>query len=282
MNLSDLIQVLLFTFSFSISQVFSLNILGIFLHPGKSHFYVFQPYLEELAKRGHNVTVISHFPQTTSKENYQDISLAGTTDILHDVFTLERSYWTIIQLSLFLVDSGNDNCRILLAHNEVQKLWMSNKKFDVVVTEQFNSDCSLGLAYKLGAPVVGINSHFLLPWHYKRFGIQYNPSYVPFLFLEGGTKPSLYQRVERTLFHAYLTLLYTYKSQKPTENMLAQYFNDIPPLEELSRQIKFMLLYQNFVLSGANLLPSNLVEVGGFHIAKPKQLPNVSTFFFSL
>ncbi|KAI8432271.1 hypothetical protein MSG28_004706 [Choristoneura fumiferana] len=43
-------------------------------------------------------------------------------------------------------------------------------------------------------------SHILMPWHYQRLGIPYNTAYVPFHFLEGGTKPSLYQRVERVLF----------------------------------------------------------------------------------
>ncbi|CAG4945780.1 unnamed protein product [Parnassius apollo] len=43
----------------------------------------------------------------------------------------------------------------MLDDEDVQHLWKSKMKFDVVVVEQFNSDCALGLAYKLGAPTVG-------------------------------------------------------------------------------------------------------------------------------
>lgn len=112
-------------------------------------------------------------------------------------------------MSLFLVNSGTDNCKTLLSDKNVQNLWKTNAKFDVVAVKHFNSDCPLGLAYKLEAPVVALTSHLLLPWHYKRFGLMYNPSFVPFLLLEGGTKPTLYQRVERTVFDVYFKVVHT-------------------------------------------------------------------------
>lgn len=258
----------------------SLNILGVFPYEGKSHFFVFQPLLHELTRRGHNLTVISHFPQKTPIDNYHDISLAGKSPILEGVFPIVRSYWSIIQISLFLVKFGTENCKLLLEDEGVQELWMSDYKFDLILVEQFNGDCPLGLAHKLGAPVVGLTSHMLMPWHYNRFGIQYKPSYMSFMFLEGGTKPNLFQRVERTVLGTYLNILYKYFCQRVDENTLAKYFDNVPPLEELGREIKFMLLYQHAVLAGSNMFPKNIKEVGGYHVAKPKELPAVSSICF--
>ncbi|KAG6441099.1 UDP-glycosyltransferase [Manduca sexta] len=256
------------------SGVSTLNILGVFPFEGKTHFFVFESYLRELAKRGHNVTVISHFPQKSPLENYNDISLAGTTSLLENVFPIERSYATVIAIGFFLVNTGTANCRVLLSNKGVQNLWKTKTKFDVVVAEQFNSDCSLGLAYKLGAPVVGINTHLLLPWHYERFGIQYNPSYVSFLLLEGGTKPNIYQRLERTILYTYFNTLYKVMCQRIDQNTLAEYFDDVPPLNEIAREIKFMLTYTHFTLFGSSLLPSNVIEVNGYHVAEPRELPD--------
>ncbi|KAI8432272.1 hypothetical protein MSG28_004706 [Choristoneura fumiferana] len=182
------------------STVRSLNILGIFPYHGTSHFLVFRVYLRELANRGHNVTVISHFPEKNPPANYQDISLAGTIEVLKDDMPVEKSYTSIINTALFLTFTGKENCEVMVKNKQVQDLVHSKAKFDVVVVEQFNSDCAFGIAYKLKAPVVGMMSHILMPWHYQRLGIPYNTAYVPFHFLEGGTKPSLYQRVERVLF----------------------------------------------------------------------------------
>lgn len=54
-----------------------LKILGLFPHPGKSHFYFFQPILRELAGRGHDVTVISPFPDKNPPKGYHDLTLPG-------------------------------------------------------------------------------------------------------------------------------------------------------------------------------------------------------------
>lgn len=256
---------------------YSLNILGIFPYHGISHFFVFRVYLRELARRGHNVTVISHFPEQDSPANYHDISLAGTVKPIEgDAPFQSPSYKTLFSISFYLANTGIENCKIMLGNEQVQSLIKRKPKYDVVVVEQFNSDCALGVAYKFQAPVVGIMSHVLMPYHYKRFGIPYNPAYVPFHFLEGGTKPTLYHRIERTIFDFYFKSLFNFYTQRNDQNTLAQYFDDIPPLEDLARDVKFLLLYHNFVLTGSRLFPSNVIEVGGFHVTESKPLTGVS------
>ncbi|KAL0878881.1 hypothetical protein ABMA27_003892 [Loxostege sticticalis] len=256
-----------------INEVTPLNILGIFPYQGKSHFFVFEPYLRELAARGHNVTVISQFPQKIALKNYHDISLAGKSKQVEGVIPIERSYYSLFMIGLFLVNAGTDNCKTMLADKNVQRLWKSQAQFDVIVVEQFNSDCSLGLAHKLGAPVVGITSHSLMPWHFDRFGIQFNPAYIPSQFLEGGVTPTLYQRIERTFMNSYFLSLYKFICHPSDESTLRQYFDDLPSLDELTKNMKLMLLYTHYSLSGPQLLPPNVVEVNGFHVAKPKPLP---------
>lgn len=51
------------------------RILGLFPVPIVSHFHFFQPILRGLAEAGHNVTVISYFPQPNPPANYKDIQL---------------------------------------------------------------------------------------------------------------------------------------------------------------------------------------------------------------
>ncbi|XP_061717978.1 UDP-glycosyltransferase UGT5-like isoform X1 [Cydia pomonella] len=259
--------------SLTVSDVNCLKILAVNPYQGKSHYFVFQPLLLELAKRGHDVTTISYFPQKQPVKNFTDISLDDSVKILEDVFPIEKSYLSVLGMAIFLVTSGTDNCRVLLQNKEVQNLWKSKTKFDVILVEQFQSDCALGLAYELGAPVVGLTSHTPMTWHYERFGMPSNPSYVPSLFFGGGTKPTLYQRIEAFFFNTYFNTLYNSYAQRTDQKTLAQYFDDVPPLEELGRQIKFYLMYTHPVLFGSSLIPENVKEVGGYHVAAPKSLP---------
>lgn len=255
----------------------ALNILSIFPYHGKSHFLVFRVYLHELAKSGHNVTIISHFPEEKPPHNYHDISLAGSMKIFEDELPIDRSYWTMMKMLKYLLTIGSENCEVMLANKQVQDLVKQKRKFDVIVMEQFNTDCGLGIAYKLGAPVVATGSSVLMPWHYQRHGIPYNPAYVPCHFLEGGTKPTLYERIERTVIDFSLRLTYKFLVQARDKNTLTQYFGEIPDLEELAREIKIVLLYHNFILTGSRLFPANVIEIGGYHVPEAKPLTGVST-----
>lgn len=52
------------------------NILGFLPTFAKSHYIAFQPLLKELAVRGHNVTVVSHFPLKDPPPNYHHIDVS--------------------------------------------------------------------------------------------------------------------------------------------------------------------------------------------------------------
>jgi hypothetical protein len=51
------------------------KILGLFPMPGRSHMAVNVALVKELAHRGHDVTVVSPYPQNNTILNYKDIAL---------------------------------------------------------------------------------------------------------------------------------------------------------------------------------------------------------------
>ena len=51
------------------------NILAIFPFPGRSQYIVVEPLLKALAARGHNLTVISGYPQKQAVPNFRDIAV---------------------------------------------------------------------------------------------------------------------------------------------------------------------------------------------------------------
>jgi hypothetical protein len=58
------------------------RILGLFPVPGRSHFAVSATLMKELASRGHQVTVLSPFPEKSPIPNYTDIDTRTTRDVL--------------------------------------------------------------------------------------------------------------------------------------------------------------------------------------------------------
>lgn len=66
----------LFAVLLCVVHCWSANILGFLPTFAKSHYIAFQPLLKELAVRGHNVTVVSHFPLKDPPPNYHHIDVS--------------------------------------------------------------------------------------------------------------------------------------------------------------------------------------------------------------
>lgn len=68
------------------------RILGIFPHPGHSHFQFFHPIMKALAEAGHEVTVVSEFPNKEPIENYNDELLSSESNGLVNAVSLEVNF----------------------------------------------------------------------------------------------------------------------------------------------------------------------------------------------
>lgn len=78
---------------------------------------------------------------------------------------------------------GEQSCQNVLNSTAIKKVLAVKLPFDVIIMEQFNSDCMMGIAWKLQAPVIGLSSCAMMPWHYDRVGNPHIPSHVPALFM---------------------------------------------------------------------------------------------------
>lgn len=68
------------------------NILVFWPLPIPSHFRSFEPLFTELAHRGYNVTVVSHFPKSIPVVNYTDITITEETK-LKESMTMPGKYY---------------------------------------------------------------------------------------------------------------------------------------------------------------------------------------------
>jgi hypothetical protein len=58
------------------------RILGLFPFPAKSHLIVQKALMLELARRGHEITMVSGFPESKQIANYTDIVLKTDFNVL--------------------------------------------------------------------------------------------------------------------------------------------------------------------------------------------------------
>ncbi|XP_023955156.2 UDP-glucosyltransferase 2-like [Bicyclus anynana] len=274
------------------NHVQGARILGLFPYTGKSHHMVFEPLLRKLAEKGHQVTVASFFPLKNPPANYVDISFEGVADVRLDNFDLDLyenlgviNYVPKIRNILMMLGEFKDLSAIgvnlcsklinLPSLNEALK-----KEYDVVLMENFNSDCMFGLlhVYRNKAPIIGLSSCNLMPWSAERLGASDNPSYVPVAGTRFTTTMTFLQRMENTFWRIFTKLAFRYSVQNEEQALIEKKFGrQIPDFANMGRNISMMFVNTYHALHGVTPLVPGLVEVGGMHLNETKQdIPPVS------
>ncbi|GLH16340.1 Uncharacterized protein GBIM_20635 [Gryllus bimaculatus] len=255
------------------------RILGVFGHIGKSHWDVFEPLMQELARRGHQVTVVSHFPQAAPRANYTDISLKGSLTDFSPVGQIDvtemkvDNMWDVYNEHLLLSQLAVTGCEVAFAHPDVQRLLRSNETFDLLITELFTTDCYVAFAHHYNIPYIGLSSCMMMPWAYERFGNPQNPAYIPDLFHAHGMQMSFWERWQNSWKTLLNNLAYEYLYHRPSEQVVRRYFKDLPPLKEIARNVSMMFVNTHVSLSHARPYVPAVLEVGGIHLPQRKPLP---------
>lgn len=126
---------------------------------------------------------------------------------IFQLFGNRPNYQHILEF-LRLYEWGIEACELALNSTAIQNLLNRKPKFDVILVEQFNSDCMMGVTWKLNAPVIGLSSCVLMPWHYDRVANPLIPSYVPLLFFGFSDKMSYAERLANWVSMHALKLMY--------------------------------------------------------------------------
>ncbi|KAI4462969.1 UDP-glucosyltransferase [Holotrichia oblita] len=259
---------LLFAFLTSVS---SLKILGIFPYAGKSHFVVFEVLLRELAKRGHQVTVVSEFPQKRSLQNYKDIALEQSPNVeIINIPDMPPPFLRKYAILKYLAQAAWETCD-KLNQKSMQDLIKTTEKYDLLLIEYFNTDCFLGFAHKFKVPFIGLSSCYDMPWVGERVANPTNPAYIPNHFANFDVHMNFWERLENTILYLYTNIIYSTLMQG--DEIAKKYFgDDLPPLHVLARNTSLFLVNTLPALNGARPKVPSFVEVGGMNINKPKQV----------
>ncbi|XP_011867942.1 PREDICTED: UDP-glucuronosyltransferase 3A1-like [Vollenhovia emeryi] len=115
-----------------------LRILGVFPFHGKSHFIMQEALMKDLARRGHQVDVVTHFPLEKPIPNYTDISIKGTLPrVVNNVTAEEAQAFSNPSIAYFVAMAGHNICQ-LLSHPKMQQLIKNppqDPPYDMVIVE---------------------------------------------------------------------------------------------------------------------------------------------------
>ncbi|XP_044259861.1 UDP-glycosyltransferase UGT5-like [Tribolium madens] len=262
------------------NNVHSAKILGVFHATARSHYILGSSLMRALAEKGHDVTVISPFGEKNPPKNgsYRDIVLTGLVEE-HDEKIKEINPFSKNKMGILKIVSMMGNMMIkmtesALNHTNVEKLIHSGEKFDVVVVEEFLNPAHKAFATHFGAHLVSLSTMGANSWSNSFVGNPTPLSYVPNLLLGYTNNMTFLQRVLNTMFYVFhegLNYFYIYPAH---HKLIKKYFPNGPDLHDVLYNASIVLLNSHTSTNQPVPYVPKMIDIGGFHVAKPKKLPN--------
>ncbi|XP_068624146.1 UDP-glucosyltransferase 2-like [Battus philenor] len=253
------------------------RILAVFPVPSISHQVVFRPIIQELVKRGHEVTVVTPdpaFPEGQAPANLTEI----------DVHDVSYSLW---QKFLELADPNSDVIEgIRFIYNLTQKIFeqqMNNKALQELILKKKNhfdlllaEACvrmTLALSHIFKVPVVQLSSFGSIAGNYEVFGAAFHPFVYPNMLRKRFHNLSFWEKLDGLYQEIrYYNLLAS--TEVGEDLVLKRVFGpDTPSIRELYNNVLFLLLNVHPIWENNRPVPPNIIFMGGVHQNKKKKLP---------
>ncbi|XP_016966273.1 UDP-glucosyltransferase 2-like [Drosophila biarmipes] len=257
------------------------NILGLFSSHSQSHLIIHMSVAKALVEAGHNVTVVS---MLKPKVTHKDIHLIVIPMKEEQELIMERqmtemanqknSLWSTMKRLLTDMEVMINAQAELLSDPRFQRIYET--KFDLMILGYFINDFQLGVAHKLGVPVIVDWMAAPIPIIDKFVGNPAEVSYVPLQGPVGTNSSSFLKRAEnlvKFLLMEYIMVVFDYKLTGIYNEVFPE--KDQPTLKELRKNISIAFVGAHLIAEGPirPLVPAT-IEIGGIQVKdKPDPLP---------
>lgn len=284
-------SVLLLFIVYFITSVFicsneAARILAIFPAPSISHQVVFRPITQALAKRGHEVVVITPDP-AFSKENapanlteidVHDLSYSFREDNHSKMYRYQKD--SITEMSFLLNLLTNIQEKYFENEEIIRLIKTPNRTFDLLLIEALAKP-ALIFSHIYKVPVIQVSSFGAIFDNYEVIGAPSHPILYPAVSRRRINNLSLLEKISEIYQQLRLDIL-VISHEEQDNAMLKKYLgDDVPTLRELSNNVDMLLLNCHPIFEGIRPVPQNVVHLGGLHQSPENELPKVCLLPFN-
>lgn len=279
MNFNWFVCFLSLTTSVKLNMAYA--ILAIFPTPSYSHQIVFQPIIEELATRGHRLTVLTPYPQLFEHENVTLVDLSQLKTIWNRLDFVKAANLPPLEFVKIFVELMEDMFEAIFNHSEVKQFLKRAKIFDAVFCEMLGYTPMYAFAKHFNVPLLGITSMDLLPGHHKELGNVRHPVLHPHFSLPFFGELSFLERCLAVYFDWFLNYLEISYGQR-FDRIIRKYFeNTIGDSYSISKSMSLAIANAHPALGNVRPIVPTTIQVGFLHIKPVKPLPKVIESFLT-
>lgn len=270
-----------------VSQNKGARILAVFPIPSISHQVVFRPLTLELAKRGHEVVVITPDPIFEKGKTPANFTEIDVHDLSYKVWKQEFLATSVTKgdkddILTQLTVAFNMITRIFemqLGTNEVQSIIQDkSRKFDLLIVEA-GALVALGLSHIYKGPVIQISSFGALSYNMKTVGMPIHPLVYPTVLRQRIYNLTNWEKLVEVYNDFRLERIFQ-DCEEQSDKMLQRMIDpDIPKLQELKNNVDMLFLNVHPIWELNKPSPPNVIYMGGLHQKPVNELPKVNSLY---
>ncbi|XP_022837626.1 UDP-glucuronosyltransferase 2B19-like [Spodoptera litura] len=274
--MTSTVLLVLLTLTLSLTSNDAAKILGFFPLPSISHQVLFRHLTQELAKRGHEVTVITTdvaFPNGDGPANLTEIDVhdfsyeqwrnlykltsTGEKDLIGQIHGAYHMLVKIVEMQLKV--------------DKVQKM-LKEEKFDLLLLEACVRPALL-LSHVVKAPVIQVSSLGTIDYNVATIGSAWHPFLYPDSLSQRSYNLSIWEKIRE--LYTYYQLNRVMQEVEDAENVMAKklFGPNVPTISELKNNVDLMLLNTYPLWDNNRPVPPSVVYMGGLHQNPQKELP---------
>ncbi|XP_064074693.1 UDP-glycosyltransferase UGT5-like isoform X1 [Vanessa tameamea] len=252
------------------------KILGVFPTPSISHQVVFRPLMLELAKRGHEVTLITTDPVFSKHQAPQNLTEIDVHDmsyeVVKDFFRKHGNEKDQLKFFYFVTNFILDLFVEQFKSDEVQNLLRSKSQFDLVFTESFIRP-ALIFSHIFNAPVIEFSSFSGINSAFEMVGAATHPLVYPNAMHRRIYNLTIWEKITELYYHYATELILKNHLQIENEKLKSILGPNIPDLDDLRQNVRMLFLNVHPVWDFNRPVPPNVLFLGGMHLKPPQDIP---------
>lgn len=272
-----------------LAPVSSERILFLLPLASRSHKIFFEPLIQALAERKHDLTILTsertEQPPWTNASGVVELVPLASEELIKgypDVFENRKSGKSNMAFPFQFVING---CHQVIQSEVFQRVMQSQspsateKPFDLMIVDSFLSNCLDGFIYKSGVPFILVTTMPAPSYISERVGNFLPPSIIPVLsfrgYEESNGQMSFVARL-RNFLHFMLARLYVNHVMVPSlEKVYREYLgDDLPGIFEIEEGAQMIFMNSHYSMNFPRPLVPAIAEVGGLHCRRSKPIMN--------
>ncbi|XP_045519845.1 UDP-glycosyltransferase UGT5-like [Pieris brassicae] len=265
--------------SYALTVANTAKILAVFPTPSVSHQVVFRPLMQELARRGHDLTIITTDPIYSAGNSPKNFTEIDVRDISYRVMKENLTYNVKLgkksdiydQMERFVVMNTN-LASVQLKHQRIQDLINGQEKFDLIFVEAWQTHAYY-YSYIFKAPVILISSYGMFGNEDTAVGALTHPFLFPKLIQQRTYNLTFWEKAQELYRNLFFRRLWS-SMEIDDGNIWRQILGiNVPDFKEINNNIDMMFLNAHPMWISNQPLPPNVITIWGIYKNQRKALP---------